>query len=147
MVIIASIAVGIAIVAAFALSLSSPSLANDLDVTIVGLKSTYEIGEPVTFGVRADGMTVRAVCNEDVPSVSISQDTTGNEIWTSNPFVVYLAQSCDEPLRVYSAWEFGNENATHRAENGVIAINEPGSYTVLASYDGVSAEAKFLVTE
>lgn len=143
-VIVASIAIGIATVAAFAPSLSSPSLANDLDVTIVGPKSTYEIGEPVRFAVRADGMTVRAVCNEDVPSARILQDSTGDEVWTSKP-ALELAQSCDEPLRVYSAWEFGNEKATHRVENGVIVINEPGSYTVLASYDGVSAEAKMTI--
>lgn len=118
---------------------------HDVDVTITGLKESYRAGEPVKFTVMANGISDIA-CNDNVPTVQVLQDSSGKEVWASKPSVS-LADYCFEPQQVNSAWQFGNEVATHRAANGIIAIEEPGSYTVSASFEGQSVEQKIVVTE
>lgn len=118
----------------------APDNTNQIDLTIAGLKDAYRSGEQIVFGVSSKGISDNA-CNIRSPSVSIQNDDNQKTInWPiSFGFSTELMCGGSEPLD--KEWSFGDQ-----PENEIV-LDTPGSYTLVASIEGITTEKKFVVTD
>lgn len=109
-----------------------------IELTIDGLRNTYRTGEHIIFSVSAKGISDNA-CNIGSPSVDIRDDSDGKMLYWPHPFGLSYAMGCPKASQIDEVWTFG-DNAEEE-----IVLNS-GSYTVLASVEGVTIEKQFAVT-
>jgi hypothetical protein len=143
--IIVAFGVGITFVI-FSFALTSPSPKSDIaveaefiDLTIADLESTYKIGHPIMFSVKAEGVSDYIACNSLSPAVAIRDGSNGKEI-NLNPIRFSTALLCVEPMPFDKEWTFGDD-----AEKE-IKLDKAGSYEVVASLEDVTIEKQFIVT-
>ncbi len=106
-----------------------------VNLTITGLKDSYNLHEPLDFSLNANGFD--SMCNS-WPDVTIA-DSTGNVTWAYSGVSLML---CDPdllpPHNIHASWNV-TQNVT------APAINQIGSYTLKATYYGKTVEQRFTV--
>jgi hypothetical protein len=110
-----------------------------IDLTSADLESTYKIGDPIMFSVKAEGVSNYVACNSLSPAVAIHDDSNGKEI-NLNPIRFSTALLCVEPMPFDKEWMFGDEGQK------LIILDKAGSYEVVASLEDVTVEKQFIVT-
>jgi hypothetical protein len=140
--VIAGFAAGIALVAAFSIEFSGSSLAlakglNEINLTLDGMKETYKPGEQIIFSVSANGISDNA-CNVGSPSVTIYGGSKESRVNWPLSFGFNTALMCSESETLDRKWTFGE------AENE-FALDVSGTYTIVASIEGVTIEKQFVV--
>ncbi|MEW6605699.1 MAG: hypothetical protein AB1351_13565, partial [Thermoproteota archaeon] len=110
-----------------------------INLTIVGLQSTYKAGEHIIFTVSAKGVSDNA-CNINSPNVVMRDNDSGKTIYWPNPFALYYAMGCPGPEPIAMHWTFGDD-----AESEII-LDKVGSYTVIASLEDITTEKQFDIT-
>lgn len=107
-------------------------------LTIVGLKSTYQMGEHIVLSVNAKGVSDTIACDSRSPAVVIRNNGNGEAI-NLTPIIFSRGLQCIDAIPFDKEWTFGDDAGDE------ILPDTPGSYTVAASLEDVTVEKRFSV--
>lgn len=138
-----------------ALSTIRLSPANEFTFVIMSLgdlEESYEAGEPISFTLTTKGMS-RTIYNYPEPLVKIVSLDEGKSVWNTPPSFQTSALCTSTPF--YKEWRFGYEGEElpfqsallhDRYYENYIAIEEAGSYKLVAKFDDHMVERDFVVS-
>lgn len=120
-------------------------------MTVDGLQESYEAGEPISFSLVTKGFS-QTICNHPEPAVRILNLDSGESVWHTPPTAQTLMLCPPTPF--YNEWRFGYEGEELPFQSALlhdmyyenhIAIEETGSYKLVAKFDDQMVEIDFVV--
>jgi hypothetical protein len=125
---------------------------NEVTVAIVDMNSVYHVNDPISFTIHTIGESVH-LCNDPKVNVGISSIGDGSTVW-STPITLQTALLCGDFQNIDKEWRFGYEGEELPYQSALvpspyqensIAIDQPGSYRIIAEFDNHKAEKEFQI--
>jgi hypothetical protein len=123
--------------------------ADDLEVSLAGLKNRYMPGETIAFSVNVEGRLDRHCNFHTFPEVTIQEMPDESVVYSNR--VPYTGASCS-PTRSYmsSHWTYpiqrDNELYGINSQNATLSLNKAGDYLVTASFDKATVRKAFSIS-
>lgn len=154
--VIAGLAIGIALVVVFSIFAFGGSASEKIRrvaIEVGDLKDTYQVGEPISFTVNANGIS-NNLCNHPKPHIRIVNADDGEETAWASPSTFSTAMGCINPQGFELKWRFGYSGEElpypsvldYLPYDNHIVMKKAGLYKMTVEFENLVVEREFQVT-